>query len=191
MNLGGIYKDLGQLDQALTSTLKSLELKPDNPDAHMNLGMIHESANNKELALESYMQSEKLDTTEDQGRSLTSLLASSTILIQLGRIEESQEKLKSANKIAIHKPLKRKNCNNKNKKHDIAYLLYLNILYPEIPKDVEKIAHESLHIGESHCLTFTNQIVCINNIPSRIKPSLIKGAKAFHLGGNEKTNKFK
>ena len=30
MNLGGIYKDLGNLDQALASTLKSLELKPDN-----------------------------------------------------------------------------------------------------------------------------------------------------------------
>ena len=33
MNLGGIYKDLGNLDQALTSTLRSLELKPDNPNA--------------------------------------------------------------------------------------------------------------------------------------------------------------
>ena len=31
MNLGGIYKDLGNLDQALASTLKSLEFNPDNP----------------------------------------------------------------------------------------------------------------------------------------------------------------
>ena len=37
MNLGGIYKDLGNLDQALASTLKSLELKPDNPEAISNL----------------------------------------------------------------------------------------------------------------------------------------------------------
>ena len=37
MNLGGIYKDLGNLDQALASTLKSLELKPDNPGAASNL----------------------------------------------------------------------------------------------------------------------------------------------------------
>ena len=41
MNLGGIYQDLGKLDQALASTLKSLELNPDNPDAHMNLGGIY------------------------------------------------------------------------------------------------------------------------------------------------------
>ena len=32
-----MYKDLGNLDQALTSTLKSLELKPDNPGAVNNL----------------------------------------------------------------------------------------------------------------------------------------------------------
>ena len=38
MNLGGIYKDLGNLDQALASTLKSIELKPNNADALMNLG---------------------------------------------------------------------------------------------------------------------------------------------------------
>ena len=38
LNLVGIYKDLGKLDEALTSTLKSLELKFDNPDALINWG---------------------------------------------------------------------------------------------------------------------------------------------------------
>ena len=37
MNLGGIYSDHGNLDQALSSTLKSLELKGDNPRAVNNL----------------------------------------------------------------------------------------------------------------------------------------------------------
>ena len=40
MNLG-IYQALGKLDQALASTIKSLELKPDNLDAHENLGCIY------------------------------------------------------------------------------------------------------------------------------------------------------
>ena len=40
MNMGHLQK-LGKLDQALASTLKSLELKPDNPDALMNLGGIY------------------------------------------------------------------------------------------------------------------------------------------------------
>ena len=46
MNLGGIYIDLGKLDQALASTLKSLEFKPNNPGAYMNLGVIY-----KDLAI--------------------------------------------------------------------------------------------------------------------------------------------
>ena len=37
MNLGVIYKELGNLDKALAYTLKSLELKPDNPGALSNL----------------------------------------------------------------------------------------------------------------------------------------------------------
>ena len=37
MKLGGIYKDLGQLDQALASTLKSLQIKPNLPGAIENL----------------------------------------------------------------------------------------------------------------------------------------------------------
>ena len=59
MNLGGIYKDLGNLDQALASTLKSLELKPDNPTAHMNLG-ICKDLGNLDQALTSTLKSLEL-----------------------------------------------------------------------------------------------------------------------------------
>ena len=41
MNLGSIYKDLGNLYQALASTLKSLELKPNNLAALSNLYNVH------------------------------------------------------------------------------------------------------------------------------------------------------
>ena len=40
-NLGSLYQQLGNLNQALDFTLKSLELNPDNPTAHMNLGIIY------------------------------------------------------------------------------------------------------------------------------------------------------
>ena len=36
-NLGSIYKNLGDFDQAFSSTLKSLKIKPDNYDALSNL----------------------------------------------------------------------------------------------------------------------------------------------------------
>ena len=56
MNLGGIH-DLGNLDQALASTLKSLELKPDNPTAHMNLGIIYNDSDKIDHALASTINS--------------------------------------------------------------------------------------------------------------------------------------
>ena len=57
MNLGQIYKDLGQPDKALSATLKSLELKPDNPDAHMNLGGIHKDLGQLDQALAATLKS--------------------------------------------------------------------------------------------------------------------------------------
>jgi len=60
MNLGGIYKELGNLDQALACTLKSLELKPDNPDSHMNLGGIYKDLGNLDQALACTLKSLEL-----------------------------------------------------------------------------------------------------------------------------------
>ena len=57
MNLCGIYKDLGKLDQALSSTLKSIELKSDNSDAYMNLGIIYKELGNLDEALSSTLKS--------------------------------------------------------------------------------------------------------------------------------------
>ncbi|WP_240951605.1 MULTISPECIES: class I SAM-dependent methyltransferase [unclassified Prochlorococcus] len=58
--MGGIYKDLGELDHALASTLKSLELKPDNPTAHMNLGGIYKDLGELDHALASTLKSLEL-----------------------------------------------------------------------------------------------------------------------------------
>ena len=60
MNLGGIYKKLNNLDQALASTLKSLELEPDNPDALINLGGIYKNLGNLDQALASTLKSLEL-----------------------------------------------------------------------------------------------------------------------------------
>ena len=61
MNLGGIYKDIGKLDQALSSTLKSLELNPNSPNAYMNLGGIYKDLGKLDLALSSILKSLELD----------------------------------------------------------------------------------------------------------------------------------
>ena len=60
MNLGGIYKDLGNLDQALAATLQSLKLRPDNPNALMNLGGIYKDLGNLDQARAATLQSLEL-----------------------------------------------------------------------------------------------------------------------------------
>ncbi|KZR69729.1 tetratricopeptide repeat protein [Prochlorococcus sp. MIT 1303] len=188
MNLGWIYKDLGNLDQALASTLKSLELKPDNPTAQMNLGMIYEIKGKKEQALKYYLLSAQSIQNEREGSSVTSLISYVVTLVQLGRTIEAYEKIKEMPTRLSELAGNIKNYNAKNKKHDQAYFKYLKALLPEIPAPLSTPIPESIHIGESHCLAFTNQIISINGIHSKIKPSLVKGAKAWHLANHQSNN---
>ena len=46
MNLGNVYKELGNLDNALSSVMKSIELNPANPSAHYHLAKIYKSLGN-------------------------------------------------------------------------------------------------------------------------------------------------
>ncbi len=191
MNLGGIYQELGQLDQALASTLKSLELKPDdNPTAHMNLGGIYEINNKKEQALKHYLLSAELIYSHNKGSSISGMISSVPILIQLGKTKEAKEKIIEITQMLSKITRNIVNYSVKDKKNDQAYFGYLKALLPEIPHDSSTDLVESIHIGESHCLAFTNQILTMNGVNSQIKPSLVKGAKAWHLR-NSQSNNFK
>ena len=59
MNLGGSTK-ICNLEQALASTLKSLELNPNNPTALMNLGGIYKDLGNLDQALTSTLKTLEL-----------------------------------------------------------------------------------------------------------------------------------
>ena len=190
MSLGGIYQDLGNLDQALTSTLKSLELRPDSPDAHMNLGMIYEILNELDSALESYSKSAKLIGQQNES-SLTSLINTSAILLQTNRIDNAKKTLSNALAITLDKEIALKSVSIKNKKHNNAYLSYLSRLIPEIPHIKTIPEHQILHLGDSHCLAFTNQTIEFKGERCTIKPSLVKGAKAFHLSKESRRSQQK
>ena len=56
MNLGDIYKELGNINQALTSTLKSVELSPNNATAYVNLGGIYKELGELNKALDSTLK---------------------------------------------------------------------------------------------------------------------------------------
>ena len=70
-----------------------------------------------------------------------------------------------------------------------AWLVFLIKLNNQILKSNQlntakhyKIIH---HIGDSHCLSFTNQKIKLNKNNYKIIPKLINGAKAWHLGNEE------
>ena len=191
MNLGGIYIDLGNLDKALSSTLKSLELKPDNSTAHMNLGMIYETLNELDKALESYIKSANLIEQGKNESSLTSLINASVILLQLNRIEDAKKALSNALAITLNTEITLNQAAIENTRNNNAYLSFLSKLVPKIPRVNPSAKPQILHIGESHCLAFTNQTIELKGKKCLIKPSLVKGAKAFHLSQEPRTYKQK
>ena len=69
------------------------------------------------------------------------------------------------------------------------WLLFLNKLNNQIlkTKNIDnKINFETIyHIGDSHCLSFVNQKIKLNNKIYKILPKLISGAKAWHFANNE------
>ncbi|WP_137024967.1 hypothetical protein [Synechococcus sp. UW179A] len=93
--------------------------------------------------------------------------------------------------ISLNKKVSLKPSSIKNKKHNYTYLSYLSKLIPEIPRIDCSAEYQILHLGESHCLTFTNQIIELKGKRCIIKPSLIKGAKAFHLSEEQRANPHK
>ena len=85
MNLGGTYQDLGNLDQALTFTLKSLEINPDNPDALTNLGGIYKDLGNLDQALAATLKS--LELKPERSHELCKL---GLIKMALGKTKEAR-----------------------------------------------------------------------------------------------------
>ena len=91
INLGEIYKELGNLDQALASILKCLELKPDNPYAYMNLGGIYKDLGNLDQALASTLKSLELKPDNP-----TAHMNLGIIYKELGNIDQALSSLKEA-----------------------------------------------------------------------------------------------
>ena len=156
----------------------------------MNLGITYETLNELDSALESYTKSAKLIAQHNES-SLTSLINTSVILLQTNRVYNAKKALSDALAITLDKEKALKSVSIKNKKHNNAYLTYLSRLIPEIPHIKTTSEHQILHLGESHCLAFTNQTIEFKGEICTIKPSLVKGAKAFHLSKESRRSRQK
>ena len=88
MNLGSIYDSLENPHQALASTLRSLELKPDNHTAYTNLGSIYLKLKDQDQALKSILKSLKINPTNSDAMYILS-----NIKLQHGELEEAQKSI--------------------------------------------------------------------------------------------------
>ena len=102
----------------------------------MNMGMIYETLNELNSALESHTQSAKLIFQCKDESSLTSLISASIILLQMDRIEHSKAALSKALEIAQNKEIPLNPRSIKNKETNNAYLSFLSKLIPEIPSNI-------------------------------------------------------
>ena len=73
MSLVLLQLTLVQLDQALGSTLKFLELKPDHPDAQMKLGCINRELGQPDQSLASLKEAIKSEKKEKAGNELSQI----------------------------------------------------------------------------------------------------------------------
>ena len=108
----------------------------------------------------------------------------------MNRINLSSEVLASAIKLRKEISESENIILDKNTRNNNSYLLFLERLLPEIPSDnlESNVNAKILHLGESHCLTFSHQIIDVQGKQLSIIPSLVKGAKAFHLSERSKVN---
>ena len=195
INAASICINLGYINQAIGYSRTAVELNPDNPVAHNNLATCHEIDNNLRTAFNHYVESANQVQKQKSWSSLSSLISACLILFQVGKIQNSLEYLLIAKKIASTEDLGMDSIPIKTKNADINFLNYLNELHKNLEAEKlltsENAINKVLHIGDSHCLSFANQVITIKNKLMLITPSLIRGAKAFHFKNSTEINRFK
>ena len=87
------------------------------------------------------------------------MINATTILLQLGRLDEAKATLLNALEISRNQEAYVRASTIENKKNNDAYLAYLSVLIPKVPHINTDSKFQILHLGESHCLAFTNQTI--------------------------------
>jgi Tfp pilus assembly protein PilF len=196
-NLGVSMEQIGSLQEAIRYFRKGLEFSSNATDPcliRLNLAQALEYSRLLDEAAEVYSESQGELNTAWNENGFTSLVSLLPVLLQLGEIERAKNVLRTA--LAIRKRFRVDDRIWRNKTHDLDYLYFLKKLLPLIPhQDSCLLADKSgqtrvLHIGDSHCLTFTKSNYTANAKSYIIEPCLIKGAKAWHFA-NQDRNRYK
>ena len=188
-NLGNVFNDLGILQKAEMYTSRAIELNPNSETSNLNLayilsdlGKLDELTNLSKSIIQSSSINEGY-----KFRALIHITIAYLLKKNFSETFSNLNKIKELEKAGIIKTIK----NEINRKHASTFSKFLSHLYPLLQKEN---ANNNLkvipHIGESHCLSFSHQIVCLDSTNQNIQPVLITGGKAWHFA-NKKYNRWK
>ncbi len=186
-NIGIIFKDLGKLKEAENSSRKAIELKFDLIDAHYNLTTILMDLGKLEEVITLTQSTLKLKEISLGNKLIASLMTTIAYLL-IGDFSKTLLNLNQINYL-INEGAINSIKNKKTKNHVFTFTKFISLLLPKLDKS-SAILNKIPHIGESHCLSFSHQILSISSKKEKIQPVLITGAKAWHFA-NKKDNQWK
>ena len=217
-NMGISLTKIGKNEEAIVSFKEAIKIKSDYADAYNNIGIILTKIGKNEEAIVSFKEAIKIKPNHTVSTTnLSKILLQSikvedieqlckfqdTYLIKIyliihSFINKSFTRCKSLIlelKNNIEKDLDYWLSRDKDKKFIIAYLELIDILNSNILEQENRLninIDENIiyHIGESHSLAFAHQSINLENKNYTIKPLIVFGAKAWHLG-NQNQNQYK
>ena len=183
-NMGTALVKIGRVTEAIESCKQAVEIKPDYQKAIATLSTI-------------LIQSIKVEDIEHLCRYQNTYLIKILLIINLfiNKLIIRSELLIVELQNEIEGDLDYWLSNDKDKKFIVAYLEFIDKLNSNILEQENRL-HNNVkeniiyHIGESHSLTFAHQEVSLEDKRYIIKPLIIFGTKAWHLG-NKNKNQYK
>ncbi len=189
LNLGLILQDVGKLKEAELAICKAIELNHNYADAYSDLRNILQNLGKLEKLIQiskSIIESKSFDI----GYKLQALLSICITNLLLNNFSETYLNINKIDEL-INKGALNMIQDKRIRKHTFIFSRFISCLYPLLEKNNKNINFEKIpHFGESHCLSFTHQIVSVSSKLKQIQPVLIKGAKAWHFAKDE-MNKWK
>ncbi len=189
LNLGSILSELGRLKEAESSMNKVNIINPGLIKNYLNQGLNYQLKEDISKSIDSYKNCLLL-ASENSGEAIEARVHLTVNNLILGDYDRVRENIIEFEKLIKKRSLEKIKC-KVNRKHVSARANYLKNLFPLLVNhDKNDFASTIIHLGESHCLSFSHQIITISSKNYKIIPSIINGGKAWHFA-KIKNNMFK
>jgi len=189
LNLGSILSELGKLEEAELAMNKVNSINPNLIKNYLNQGNNYQLKEDIDRSINSYNTCLLL-ASDNLGVAIEARVHLAVNNLILGNYNNVKENIIEFQKLINIGALEKIECKT-NRKHVSARANYLQNLFPLlVNNEKNNLSSTIIHFGESHSLSFSQQVIKISSNKYKIKPSIINGGKAWHFA-NMQNNKFK